>query len=219
MICVSIGKISYPDLLVLLNNEQLVEIRLDLNNFSDDEIRAIFSSKAEIIATCRPGTFTETERIEKLKICIEAGASYADLELETGEEYLKELSTLSGENGCKLIISCHDHEKTPSSSELKRIYRSCSEKGADVIKIVCNIISGSDNARLLSLYDKVDLSEKIPLIAIGMGEKGKITRIAAPLLGAPFTYASSDDGKETAKGQIGKSVLKEIYKLITDEKN
>ena len=120
MICVSIGKISYPDLLVLLNNEQLVEIRLDLNNFSDDEIRAIFSSKAETIATCRPGTFTETERIEKLKICIEAGASYADLELETGEEYLKELSTLSGENGCKLIISCHDHEKTPSISELKK---------------------------------------------------------------------------------------------------
>ncbi len=219
MICVSIGKINYPDLLFLLNNEQLVEIRLDMNDFSDDEIRTIFSSTAKTIATCRPGTFTETERIEKLKTCIKAGASYVDLELGTDEEYLKELRTLSGENECKIIISCHDQKKTPSISELKKIYESCSEKGADIVKIACNIISGSDNARLLSLYDFEDLSEKIPLIAIGMGEKGKITRLAVPLLGAPFTYASLNDGKETAKGQISKSILKEIYKLITDENN
>ncbi|MCK5220051.1 MAG: type I 3-dehydroquinate dehydratase, partial [Candidatus Aminicenantes bacterium] len=147
------------------------------------------------------------------------GASYVDLELGIDEEYLKELRTLSVENGCKIIISSHDQKKTPSISELKKIYESCSEKGADIVKIACNIISGSDNARLLSLYDFEDLSEKIPLIAIGMGEIGKITRLAVPLLGAPFTYASLNDGKETAKGQISKSVLTEIYKLITDENN
>ena len=219
MICVSIGRINYPDLLVQLKNEKFVEIRLDMNNFSDDEIRTIFSSPAKTIATCRPGTFTEAGRIEKLKICIEAGASYVDLELETDEDSLKELRTLSEKNGCKIIVSYHDHKKTPSLSELKKIYRSCSEKGADIIKIACNIISESDNARLLSLYDHEIFSEKLQLITIGMGNKGKITRVAAPLLGAPFAYASLDDGQETAKGQIGRSIFEEIYKLITDENN
>jgi len=219
MICVSIGKINYQDLLALLADEKFIEIRLDMNNFSDDEMRTVFSGPAKTIATCRPGTFSKTERIEKLKTCIEAGASYIDLELETDKEYLKELSTLSKKNGCKVIISYHDQKKTPSSSELKRICRSCSELGTDIVKIACNILSENDSARLLSLYDQEIFSEKFQLIAIGMGNKGKITRLAAPLLGSPFTYASLKNGRKTAKGQISKSVLEEIYKLIKSENN
>lgn len=54
-----------------------------------------------------------------------------------------------------------------------------------------------DNSKILSLY-------KAPgrLVAIGMGELGKISRIVAPFMGAEFTYASLNDEQATAPGQI-----------------
>ena len=50
-----------------------------------------------------------------------------------------------------------------------------------------------------------------------MGSKGRITRIAAPLLGSPFTFASISKGKETAEGQIEKDTLERIVRLLKDE--
>jgi 3-dehydroquinate dehydratase-1 len=47
-----------------------------------------------------------------------------------------------------------------------------------------------------------------------MGNLGKITRIASLLLGADFTYASIDDSKKTAPGQIDLKKLKEILEMI-----
>jgi len=64
-------------------------------------------------------------------------------------------------------------------------------------------------SRLLSLY-----SYGNPIISIGMGHEGKITRIAATLLGAPFTYASIDDSKKTAPGQFDSEKLKTIIDMI-----
>ncbi len=48
----------------------------------------------------------------------------------------------------------------------------------------------------------------------GMGKDGRITRIAAPLLGAPFTYASLDNTRETASGQLDSRTLKQIIDMI-----
>ena len=50
-----------------------------------------------------------------------------------------------------------------------------------------------------------------------MGNKGRITRVAAPLLGSPFTFASLSKGKETAEGQIEKDTLEQMMRLLTDE--
>ena len=94
---------------------------------------------------------------------------------------------------------------------------SSSETGADIIKIATSAMNYSDNAKLLSLYNIKESSQLVPVIAIGMGEIGKITRIAALFSGAPFTYASFEAGKETAEGQIEKSDLQKIYKIINDE--
>jgi 3-dehydroquinate dehydratase-1 len=49
-----------------------------------------------------------------------------------------------------------------------------------------------------------------------MGDAGKITRIAAPLLGAPFTYASAEDTKKTAPGQIKADKIDAIIKMIKE---
>ncbi len=219
MICVSVGSIGFPELIELLRSEEFVEIRLDLNNFSDDQLIKLFSSPAKTIATCRPGKFKEEERIKKLKLCVESGASFIDIEKETMDDSHREISTLAKAENCKLIISYHNYEETPPVSELKKIFRSSQDMGADIVKIACKVTSENDNAILLSLYHFLENTDTSQLILIGMGEKGKITRIAAPFLGAPFTYASYEVGKETAQGQITKSEIDEIIKLITDENN
>jgi 3-dehydroquinate dehydratase-1 len=62
-----------------------------------------------------------------------------------------------------------------------------------------------DNARLLGLLDL-----GVPLVVVGMGRLGRLTRIAAPLLGSLFTYASLGAGRETADGQLDAASLERI---------
>jgi 3-dehydroquinate dehydratase len=47
-----------------------------------------------------------------------------------------------------------------------------------------------------------------------MGEKGKLSRVTALLLGSPLTYASLKEGRETAEGQIDYKSLKKILPLL-----
>ncbi len=47
-----------------------------------------------------------------------------------------------------------------------------------------------------------------------MGDAGRITRVAAPLLGSEFTFASPGEGRETAPGQMSASQLNAIYKIL-----
>jgi len=46
-----------------------------------------------------------------------------------------------------------------------------------------------------------------------MGEKGEISRILSPLLGAFLTFGSLETGKETAPGQITGTSLRDIYRV------
>ena len=66
-----------------------------------------------------------------------------------------------------------------------------------IIKIATMVFSDTDTDRLRKLYDRPE-----PIIAIGMGEKGKITRIRACEWGAPFTYAAPYPDELTAPGQL-----------------
>jgi 3-dehydroquinate dehydratase-1 len=63
-----------------------------------------------------------------------------------------------------------------------------------------------DNAAILSLFQ---LGKR--LVALGMGEKGKITRVMTPFLGAEFTFASPDQGEGTAPGQITTERMKGVF--------
>jgi 3-dehydroquinate dehydratase len=47
-----------------------------------------------------------------------------------------------------------------------------------------------------------------------MGQIGTITRVAAPLLGAEFTYASLEPKLATAPGQLAVDEMKDIYNMM-----
>ncbi len=196
MICISIQHKTQLDALTALNPEML-ELRFDLINESPKVIMPLVRSSAKIIATCRPGKLSREERLQFLKEAIDMGAALIDLEIESDDEYRQELIAYAKEHDTEVIISWHSFDCTPEREELEDILEECYSKGADIAKIATFVNDESDNARLLSLY-----SRKGRKVVLGMGEKGKITRIAATQLGAEFTFASMDSGSETAPGQI-----------------
>ena len=205
VICVSIGSVSYEEVSAILSQSAMAEIRMDLLDMNADQYHRIFSSHNNLIATCRPGIYQERQRSELLQNALKSGAAYVDLEIETSEKWRKPIHLLAESLGRKLIISWHNYEKTPPAKELKSVVQSMFDARADIAKIACQVNSPEDNAVLLSLY-----AEFKNLVAIGMGKQGIITRLAAPLLGAPFTFAATDAFK-TADGQLSKSQMEEFY--------
>lgn len=211
MICVSIGNCSAEECIKALEGLEFAEIRMDTMDISEKDVETIFVQKVKLIATCRPPVPDE-KRKRLLKKAIEFGASLVDIEVDSKEEFKKEIIEKAKERKCKVIISYHNHEKTPKKAELEHMINWCKEEGADIVKIACMVQSNQDNARLLGLLDS-----KVPLVIIGMGEKGKIVRKAAPLVGGLFTYASDSNGKELAPGQMTKEELEKLTKVLWDE--
>ena len=208
-ICVSLGEISFDSYLQLASAWPLVEIRLDLIKPDPEKIELLAGQCRQWIATCRPGNLTEDERKILLMTAIRSGATYVDIEYEANPDYLQTLAATAKQYRCKIIISYHNFESTPDTDTLNRIIRHSVVMGADYVKLAVTACSPSDCARIMSLY-----GQHKHLVAFAMGKAGKITRIAAPLLGAEFTFASVDEANLTAPGQLTISQMKEIYRIL-----
>lgn len=212
MICVSLVEESLSACLEAVGIVEFAEIRMDAMPFLTlDDVRAIFSHPARLIATFRPvGSATDEMRKAMLITAIESGAAYVDVEIESEPDYRNEIIERACSCGCKIIVSFHDFEKTPERPDLETIVSSCFEAGADIAKIACMVHADRDNARLLGLLETPGRQ----VVVVGMGKKGSITRVAAPLSGSPFTFASLSMGKETASGQIDRETLKTILEVF-----
>ena len=212
MLCVSLAERSVAAMLRALRGVRFAEIRLDaVTDLTEEGVRTIFDRPARLMATFRPRGSSESRRIRWLASAIEAGAAYVDVEVETRPAYRRSLVGLARKKGCKVIMSYHDPRTTRSPAALEKMRERCFAAGADIVKIACLSRGRRDNARLLGLLD-----DPRPTIVIGMGKAGSVTRIVAPLLGSPFTYAPSASGRKTAPGQIEAADLLSLWKAIKD---
>jgi 3-dehydroquinate dehydratase I len=211
MICVSVIEPDFDKCLKIIKKVGLAEIRLDEVDFSDEQIKHLFALQVKTVATCRPGRYNDEERLHKLSVAIQSGATYVDVEIESTETLKKELKVLAVKHNCKFIVSYHNYNETPIVSELDSIVKQCVDDGADVVKIACLVNNVADNACLMGLY-----RSNLKMIILGMGEKGKISRIAAPYLGSEFTFAAVSEKTATAPGQYAISQLQKIYKAIDE---
>lgn len=200
---------NYHDSITEVQKADFVEIRLDLCDLTYDERIQVYQKSPEFIATHRGD-----EKIHKklLKEAIEHGASYIDIDISRSSNHILEMKRIADDHNCKLILSAHNYIETPSTKSLKNIYESANQFQPDYIKIVTTINESRDNSKILSLYQHYD-----NLIAFGMGEMGKISRITALHCGAPFTYASSSSLNSTAKGQLTVHSLKRMEVEMLDD--
>ncbi|MBM4330119.1 MAG: type I 3-dehydroquinate dehydratase [Deltaproteobacteria bacterium] len=194
----------------------LIELRLDyLPKFDLEQL--LKSGKKPIIVTNRRredgGKYKgdEKSRLGILRQAVNLGADFVDLEMESGRSFVHEL--IANKKNTRLILSFHDFKKTLKEKELRALFKRMIQIEADVVKIVTFARAWEDNLKILSLipYAK-ERSQKI--VAFCMGEKGKMSRIFAPLLGAAWTYASLNRKSSSAPGQLTVGEIKEIWRNL-----
>ena len=209
MICVSIVEADFSACLTLIKQYEFIELRLDAANFSATQIETLIAAAKKIIVTFRAGKNDLQSRLKALVVSINAGANMIDLEIDSPDDFRFELIKQAKAKNCQVILSHHDFNSTPSIASLENILSECYSRGADTAKIACQVNSEGDSSRLLSLYS-LDGRKVI----IGMGHLGRITRVAALYLGAEFSFASPDNGKSTAAGQLSFKEFQAIQDVL-----
>jgi len=221
-ICTPVIGVTLDDFLSNLKKTQkisdFVELRTDyIQDFSEEDIETIRKeTKVQSIFTCRKkeegGKFQgdEKERVRILQKAIDSGFEHVDIELKTMKDNYFRLN-----KKVKLIVSYHNFAETPSYWDMQSIIYQMNELKPDILKIATMMHEEYESTKIYRLLTNKPHTEE--RIVIGMGEKGRMTRILGPLLGSYLTYASTQYG-ESAPGQIDINELKEIYKLLENNK-
>jgi 3-dehydroquinate dehydratase type I len=220
-VCIPIVETGLERALTAIRNSaplaDLIELRVDY--MRNPELPHLLDGRRKpFIVTNRRreegGRFQGDERA-RLRILEEAvglGANYVDIEVGSERSFIQDLmiEKKARRRGTKIILSFHDFQRTPPRRDLQKLYDRMARWGADVVKIVTFAQSSEDNLNVLGLipYAK-ERGDKIT--AFCMGEKGKMSRVMAPLLGATWTYAPLSTDRVSAPGQITIREMRRIW--------
>ncbi len=170
------------------------------------------------IATCRRkengGLFAGTlaSELETLLKAARCGCRIVDLEVESAEEARPEQLDRFRQGlktaGAALLISFHDFSQTRG---LDQAAGRIEVFAPDYVKVVSTAHRLADNLAVLRLIE--DRSRSVRVVGIAMGEEGLVSRVLGPRAGAAFSFASLDDGAETAPGQVTARTMRELYRV------
>ncbi len=132
--------------------------------------------------------------------------AFADFESDLVESFANERPPAPWE---KVISSWHDFAETPHDL-IARFDRMASSPAA-VVKIATQANRISDCLRIFELIEHA--KGKKPVIALGMGLPGLMTRALAPARGAMLTFGSLRRGAESAAGQPTVAELRDLYRV------
>ena len=172
----------------------------------------------QAIATCRRkasgGHFTGAlaAELEVLQKAAEAGCQIVDLSVEsaehTGKAQLARFRASLRAVNAALLISYHDFTRTRGLDEAAERIRAFEP---DYVKVVSTARSLADNLTMLRMIEDQSLNAQV--VGIAMGEEGLVSRVLGPREGAAFTFASANDGAETAPGQASVRTLIDLYRV------
>ena len=193
----------------------IIELRID--QFSNLDISYI-KEKAKLVkdynffllatVRCKEEGGTDIPDQDRLNIFSEI-SQFADiLDIELKSQINREVIKLAYEKGKMSLVSYHDFEKTPDEEEIQSIIDEASKLNPDIIKYAFSVKNIDDVGRILSVTHK---NRDKNLVAIGMGELGKITRVAGFFFGSVISYTFI--GKSFAPGQIEADRLIEEMKF------
>ena len=239
MICVPITAQSRKEALHDIERSCLVadavELRMDLLAGVSLEklIEAVrlSSGSIRIIVTCRkkeeaapagdlPGLCmgvgdAPDKKMSILKKAVELGVDYIDIELAEGPAVIAGLKSYGERHGSrtKMIVSYHDVQRTPALAALKKIFHRCREFQPAVVKIVTFAGKPEDNLRVLSLIPYAHKYAQ-DIIALCMGDAGRMSRAIAPQLGNFLNFAALSPGLSSVPGQLTVREMRQIAKLV-----
>jgi 3-dehydroquinate dehydratase/shikimate dehydrogenase len=210
MICVSIGRGRHRHMIaehahLAEQGIRLVELRLDYIQGPVQVKRLLRERPCPAIVTCRRGSDggrweqSEEARMLLLRTAIVEGADYVDLEDDIAARVPRYGTT-------KRIVSHHDFGKTPA--DLTALHKRLADMDADIVKIATMANHPTDNLRMLEMVQ----ASRTPTVGICMGDIGVPTRILAARVGAAFTFATFNDDRVLAPGQIGWRQMRDMYR-------
>lgn len=209
----------------------LVEFRIDeLFDAASDEdtvtaiLKLVSDAPLPCIVTCRTskegGAFSgdEETRVDLYRSIATGNAGHAaryiDIELasyEANRRFAAEVEPLVSDgsgSGPSLLLSVHDFNGRPADIT-RRLLSLRSHAAARVLKLAYRARSLRDN---LELFEFIRESDR-PMIALGMGEFGLMSRVLAPKFGGFLTFASLRPASATAPGQPTVTDLLELYRF------
>jgi 3-dehydroquinate dehydratase/shikimate dehydrogenase len=209
----------------------MIELRLDfLEEWEEAEVTKLLDAarrfEGEVIATFRitdeGGHFDEDEstRISRMEfVGLHDAVDYLDVEYDAWKQSANIQQKIglvcavnkdSSRPRKKLVLSKHNFDKTPAWYELRFILDGLAREPGHVDKIACKTNSIVDSLHLLDvLHSGVAVK---PMVILGMGETGVLTRILGKKLGALLTFASLEAGKESAPGQVTATDMRGLYR-------
>jgi 3-dehydroquinate dehydratase-1 len=163
----------------------IFEIRADLFNMPIGKVIGYIESIKESIHTPLIGTIRETDsnRADRAEQLV-ALSRYTDIiDIELGMPQWREV-TIGADASCAIMVSEHDFNATPDLAGLDGIVKRALSQGAHIVKIAAMARCSADVVRLMRFAQDCGA----PVVAMSMGDIGKISRIIAPLFGSLFVY-------------------------------
>lgn len=219
--------IKQAETIMSSNNADLIEWRIDFFDQVEDAEKLVETAKKlrqvmsemPLLTTFRTHfeggvkKLSEEEYFDICRVLIkEKATDLLDLELFRKTSKLKEIIAEAHENNIYIIMSNHDFDKTPATSELERRLTLMKIFGADIAKIAVMPNSARDVLNLLLATDNMKYKLNCPLITMAMGDLGKVTRISGEVFGSCLTFGTVGDA--SAPGQIESTNLKGILDIL-----
>ena len=209
------------------NNADLIEGRIDFFDQVEDAEKLVETAKKlcqvmsemPLLTTFRTHfeggvkKLSEEEYFDICRVLIkERATDLLDLELFRKISKLKEIIAEAHENNIYIIMSNHDFDKTPATSELERRLTLLKIFFFFFSKITVMPNSAHDVLNLLLATDNMKYKLNCPLITMAMGDLGKVTRISGEVFGSCLTFGTVGDA--SAPGQIESTNLKGILNTL-----
>lgn len=177
-----------------------IELRLDL--FAQIDLRVINDL---ITASRRPVMLTLRRKGQEplIKQLLPLEPAFFDLEWDSKPEFIQRMIHQFPKT--KFVLSYHNFEETPQN--LNRIYQAMSRFPVYAYKMALFSHSTNDALRAL-LFAK----QHSRLSAICMGEMGAFARVLGLLDKTKIHFASLDQVRQTAPGQLAISDLYQVYR-------
>lgn len=137
------------------------------------------------------------------------------LDVEYGHELMdtRVLISQAKAKGISVLMSYHKFKRAMSETELIDTLENMKSLKADILKIAVMPKTPKDVAALISAAARVgEAYPGTPIVTIGMGELGQLTRIAGNQMGAPMTFAAGLEA--SAPGQLTAAEVKTIIDVM-----
>jgi len=124
-----------------------------------------------------------------------------DIECGKEQKLPEDILAIAHEKDVKVMISKHLFDVALKKDEIIEMLCRMQETGGDIVKLAVSVSDAQGAQDVMGAAKEMfEKYAKVPIVTIGMGEAGKITRYPEPFYGSSITYVRGF--RETAPSQL-----------------